>query len=307
MVLENFAAGVIERLGLGYPILKELRPDVIMVSSSGTGHSGPDRDYVAYGSLLQFYTGWNSVSGYPAGEPIKGGLWADPWVGMELAMVTVAALAHRAATGRGQYVDFSMAEALTASIAPALLDYQMSGKLRQPMGNLDLVHSPHDLYRCAGDDEWVAIAVTSVDEWRALCGVIGRSDFADEPSYAREGGRRRDRQAIDAAIGAWTADHGAEDAARILRDAGVAAAASRNSLQVYEDESLRQGGYFTPVTTGDGETRLLPGIGWRFAGGPQARLTAAPALGQYNEYVYRELLGIAETEFATMVEEGVIY
>lgn len=307
VVLENFAAGVIERLGLGYPILKELRPDVIMVSSSGTGHSGPDRDYVAYGSLLQFYTGWNSVSGYPEGEPIKGGLWADPWVGMELAMVTVAALAHRAATGRGQYVDFSMAEALTASIAPALLDYQMSGMLRQPMGNLDLVHSPHDLYRCAGDDEWVAIAVTSVDEWRALCRVMGRGDVADLPAYARAGGRRRGRQAIDAAIGAWTADRSAEDAARVLRDAGVAAAASRNSLQVYEDDSLRRGGYFAPVTTGDGETRLLPGIGWRFADGPQARLTAAPALGQDNEHVYRELLGVTETEFATMVEEGVIY
>ncbi len=307
VVIENFAAGVIERLGLSYAVLREVRPDIIMVSSSGTGHSGPDRDYVAYGSLLQFYTGWNSVSGYPGGEQIKGGLWADPWVGMELAMVTVAALAHRAATGQGQYVDFSMAEALTASIAPALLDYQMSGKLREPMGNLDLAHSPHDLYRCAGNDEWVAIAVTSADEWRALCRVMGRSDLADVPAYARAGGRRRDRQAIDAAIGAWTAGRGAEDAARILQDAGVAASASRNSLQVYEDESLRRGGYFAPVATSDGETRMLPGIGWRFAGGPQARLTAAPALGQHNDYVYRELLGVGETEFATMVEERVIY
>ena len=307
VVIENFAAGVIERLGLSYPVVRELRPDIIMVSSSGTGHSGPDRDYVAYGSLLQFYTGWNSVSGHSESEPIKGGLWADPWVGMELAMVTIAALAHRAATGQGQYVDFSMAEALTASIAPALLDYQMSGRLRQPMGNLDLAHSPHDLYRCSGDDEWVAIAVTSPDEWRSLCRVIGRSDLADNPSYARAGARRRSRQAIDAAITSWTADRSSEDAARTLRDAGVPASPSRNSLQVYEDESLRRGGYFTPVTTSDGETRLLPGIGWRFASGPPARLTAAPSLGQHNEHVYRQLLGVPEPEFAKMVEQGVIY
>ena len=205
-----------------------------MVSSSGTGHSGPDRDYVAYGSLLQYYTGWNSVSGYPGGEPIKGGLWADPWVGMELAMVTVAALAHRASTGQGQYVDFSMAEALTASISAALLDYQMSGRLREPLGNLDSAHSPHDLYRCAGDDEWVAIAVTSKDEWRALCRAIGRGELADDPAYATADGRRRGRQAIDAAIGAWTANLKADDAAQFLRDAGVAAEPSRNSLQVYE-------------------------------------------------------------------------
>ncbi len=307
VVLENFAAGVIERLGLGYPVLREIRPDIIMVSSSGTGHSGPDRDYVAYGSLLQYYTGWNSVSGYPGGEPIKGGLWADPWVGMELAMVTVGALAHRTATGQGQYVDFSMAEALTATISTALLDYQMSGGLREPLGNLDPNHSPHDLYRCAGDDEWVAIAVTSTDEWRALCRGIGRRELADDPAYATADGRRRDRQAIDAAIGAWTANLKAEDAAQILRDTGVAAEPSRNSFQVYEDESLRRGGYFTPVTMGDGESRLLPGIGWRFAGGPQARLTAAPRLGQHSGYVYRQLLGVAETDYAAMVDEGVIY
>ena len=88
VVIENFAAGVIERLGLGYDVLRAIKSDLIMVSSSGTGHSGPDKDYVAYGSLLQYYTGWNSISGYPDGEPIKGGLWADPWVGLELAMVT---------------------------------------------------------------------------------------------------------------------------------------------------------------------------------------------------------------------------
>ena len=307
VVIENFAAGVIERLGLSYAVLRELRPDIVMVSSSGTGHSGPDRDYVAYGSLLQFYTGWNSVSGYPGGEPIKGGLWADPWVGMELAMVTAAALEHRAATGQGQYVDFSMAEALTASIAPALLDYQMSGKLRQPMGNLDLAHFPHGLYRCAGEDEWVAVAVTSEDEWLALCRTVGRNDLAEVPAHRAANGRRRARATIDDAIRAWTANLGAEDAAETLRVAGVAAAPSRNSLQVYEDESLRQSGYFTPVTTGDGETRLLPGIGWRFAEGPPARLGAAPSLGQHNEYVYQELLGMTETEFSALVEEGVIY
>ena len=101
VVVENYAAGVFERLGLGYEVLSKVRPDLVMIASSGTGHTGPDRDYVAYGSLLQHYTGWNSISGYPDSEPIKGGLWADPWVGMELAMITVAALNHRLETGDG--------------------------------------------------------------------------------------------------------------------------------------------------------------------------------------------------------------
>lgn len=135
VVVENFAAGVIERLGLGYDVVAAVKPDIIMISSAGTGHSGPHKDYVAYGSLLQHYTGWNSISGYPEREPIKGGLWADPWVGMELAMITVAALHHRAVTGTGQYVDFSMAEALSASIPEAILDYQMNRTVPAPHGN----------------------------------------------------------------------------------------------------------------------------------------------------------------------------
>ncbi|MCH8226680.1 MAG: CoA transferase, partial [Chloroflexi bacterium] len=121
VVIENFAVGVIDRLGLSYEAASAARPDIIMVSSSGTGHSGPHKDYVAYGSLLQHYTGWNSISGNPQGEPVPGGLWADPWVGMELAMVTAAALNNRALTGQGQYIDFSMAEALTAGIPGAIL------------------------------------------------------------------------------------------------------------------------------------------------------------------------------------------
>ena len=135
VVVENYAAGVFERLGLGYDTLSQVKPDVIMIASSGTGHSGPDRDYVAYGSLLQHYTGWNSISGYPNQDPIKGGLWADPWVGMELAMITLAALNHRAESGTGQYVDFSMAEALSASLPEALLEHQMTGEEPEPIGN----------------------------------------------------------------------------------------------------------------------------------------------------------------------------
>ena len=177
VVIENFAVGVIERLGLSYEVISAKRPDIIMVSSSGTGHSGPHKDYVAYGSLLQHYTGWNSISGYPHSEPVRGGLWADPWVGMELAMVTVAALNGRAVTGRGQYIDFSMAEALTASIPEAILDYQMNHRVREPMGNRDDWYAPHGLYHCAGEDRWVAIAVTNDEEWNSLCWLIQRLDL----------------------------------------------------------------------------------------------------------------------------------
>ena len=307
VVIENFAAGVIERLGLGYDALRQAKPDIIMLSSSGTGHSGPDKDYVAYGSLLQYYTGWNAISGYPDSEPIKGGLWADPWVGMELAMVAAAALNHRAVTGEGNYVDFSMAEALTASIPEALLDYQMNDRVPELMGNADSQHCPHNVYRCKGSDRWLAIAVTSDEEWRALCGVIGWHDLSDDPSLADAKGRREQQHKIDAAITEWTQHHEDYEAMGVLQDAGIPAVPYLSPQRVFTDPQLREGGFFTTLTASDGKQRDLPALGWRFEGGPEPRITAAPVLGQHNDYVYGELLGLSEEEVAQLVEAQIIY
>lgn len=307
VVVENFAAGVIERLGLGYDVLAAVKPDMIMVSSSGTGHSGPHRDYVAYGSLLQHYTGWNAISGYPGREPIKGGLWADPWVGMELAMITVAALNHRAVTGEGQYIDVSMAEALSASIPEAILEYQMTGTVRPPQGNRDDWDAPHGVYHCQGEDRWVAIAVTNDAEWQALCRVIDRPDLGSDARLATAAGRRRHQDELDAAIAVWTRRQQDYDAMHRLQAAGVPAGPSLDILRVYHDPHLRAGGYLTPLQTSDGQTRELPGLPWRFAGLSAPHVTAAPVLGKDNAYVYEKLLGLSAAEVARLAAEEVIY
>ncbi|WP_089940420.1 CaiB/BaiF CoA transferase family protein, partial [Candidatus Entotheonella palauensis] len=307
VVVENFAAGVIERLGLGYDVVSSVKPDIIMVSSSGTGHSGPHKDYVAYGSLLQHYTGWNGISGYPNREPIKGGLWADPWVGMELAMATLAALNHRATAGEGQYIDLSMAEALSASIPEALLDYQMNGEIPSPQGNRDDWDAPHGVYPCAGTDRWIAIAVTSETEWQALCGVIERPDLAADSGLLSAEGRRWRRDELDAAIALWTRHQDDESAMHRLQAAGVPAGPSLDIARVYQSSQLREGGYLTPLRTSDGETRELPGLPWRFTDLDDHYITAAPVLGQDNTYVYRELLGLSEAEIARLVDAQIIY
>ncbi len=307
IVIENFAAGVIERLGLGYDALRQAKPDIIMLSSSGTGHSGPDKNYVAYGSLLQYYTGWNAISGYPDSEPIKGGLWADPWVGMELAMVAAATLNHRTVTGEGNYVDFSMAEALTASIPEALLDYQMNDRVPEPMGNTDHHHAPHNVYRCKGDDRWLAIAVTNYEEWRTLCGVIGRHDLSDDVALTDTKGRSEQQKKIDAAITAWSQQHDDYEAMRILQEAGISATPYLSPQRVFTDPQLREGGFFTTLIASDGKQRDLPALGWRFEGGPEPRITAAPVLGQHNNYVYGELLGLSDDEVAQFIEEQIIF
>jgi crotonobetainyl-CoA:carnitine CoA-transferase CaiB-like acyl-CoA transferase len=307
VVIENFAAGVIERLGLGYDVVSSVKPDIIMVASSGTGHSGPHKDYVAYGSLLQHYTGWNSISGYPNREPIKGGLWADPWVGLELAMITVAALDHRAQNDVGQYIDLSMAEALSASIPGALLAYQMNGEVPQPQGNRDAHDAPHGVYHCAGEDRWIAIAVTNDTEWQALCGVLGRADLAADTRMRHADGRHRQQDELDTAITAWTRQHSDYEAMRRLQAAGVPAGPSLDIARVYHDPHLRQSGYLSALQTSDGETRELPGLPWRFEGLAAPPITAAPVLGQHNAYVYQELLGLSTAEVARLQAEQIIY
>lgn len=307
VLVENFAAGVIERLGLGYDVVAALKPDIIMVSSAGTGHTGPHKDYVAYGSLLQHYTGWNSISGYPEREPIKGGLWADPWVGMELAMITVAALNHRAVTGAGQYVDLSMAEALSASIPEAILDYQMNGAVPAPHGNRDAWDAPHGVYPCQGDDRWIAIAVTHDMEWQALCRVLERPDLAADARLLAAAGRRQHQDELDAAITTWTQCQQDYVAMHLLQAAGVPAGPSLDIARVYHDPQLREGGYLRPLQTSDGETRELPGLPWRFVDLEPPHITAAPVLGQDNMYVYHELLGLSEVDIARLTEAQVIY
>ena len=307
VVIENFAAGVIERLGFGYDVVRAARPDIIMVASSGTGHFGPHTDYVAYGSLLQHYTGWNSISGHPNRAPVTGGLWADPWVGMELAMVTVASLNNRALTGEGQYVDFSMAEALSACLPEAVLDYQMNDRVKEPMGNRDDWYAPHGVYHCFGSDRWVAIAVTNGSEWAALCGLIGRPDLTSNSKYSTTEGRRQFQDELGTAITEWTMQHEDIEAMRLLQQAGVPAGPSQDILRVFQEPQLSEAGYFNRVKTRDGEERDLPGLPWRFEGTQAPILTEAPVLGEHNDYIYGELLGLSQGVVARMVEEQIIY
>ena len=307
VVVENYAAGVFERLGLGYDTLSQVKPDVIMIASSGTGHSGPDRDYVAYGSLLQHYTGWNSISGYPEQDPIKGGLWADPWVGMELAMITLAALNHRAETGTGQYVDFSMAEALSASLPEALLEYQMTGEEPQPIGNRDRFSVPHGVYRCRGEDRWIAVEVGHEGDWRALCSAIERTDLLEDPGLSTPDGRRSRERELDAAISEWTSRLDEWDAFERLQKAGVPCGPSLDMGRLHLERHLNEGGYLVPVEYPDGTERTLPTLPWRFDGQPTREVRPAPTLGQDSDYVYRELLGLGEDEIEDLTESRVIY
>ena len=301
VVVENFATGVMERRGLGYEELASVSPTVIMISSSGVGHTGPKKDQVAYGSLLQHYTGWNSQSGHPGGEPIKGGLWADPWVGMELAMITTACLSYRAATGSGQYVDFSMAEALIESMPISVLHEQMTGTPKLPIGNDDEFDILSDVFSCKGDDEWIAVSVSTRDQWDSLCDLLDipglRSADLTEKSVRKD---------MKSAISEWSAQRDDYDSVAMLQKNGIPSAPSWDVSQVYRDQFLRERNYLVEMETSDGNLRYMPGVPWWFDDTSSPFIKAAPELGQDNQRVFKKLLGIGDREYDDLTDSGVL-
>jgi crotonobetainyl-CoA:carnitine CoA-transferase CaiB-like acyl-CoA transferase len=219
----------------------------------------------------------------------------------------VAALDHRLITGQGQYVDFSMAEALSASIPGAILDFQMNGQNRQPMGNRDERWAPHGVYHCEGTDRWVAIAVTNDTEWQALCHLIGRPDLAQEPDLSTADLRLTRQTELDAVITDWTLGLKDYEAMRLLQGVGVPAGPSLDIGRVFHEPQLRDVGYFTRLQTSDGEFRDLPGLPWTVEDGTRPNVTAAPVLAQSNDYVYHQVLGLSKRGLERLEEEQVIY
>ena len=301
VVIENFATGVIERRGLGYDVLSSVNPSIIMISSSGVGHSGPKKDQVAYGSLLQHYTGWNSQSGYKDSEPVKGGLWADPWVGMELAMVTTACLNYRMSTGLGQYVDFSMAEALLGSMPITIINHQLNGSPSESIGNEDDLDLMSELFRCKGEDSWLALSITCEGQWNMLCELLGRTDLNVHGKVEKS-----IKDELRSVISKWIQSKTDLEAVNLLQSYGIAASPSWSIDDVYSDDVLRKDNYMVPMETNDGEIRFMPGVPWHFSQGPDPIIGTAPKLGQDNYKIFRELMGIEHSKYEKLLTGGVL-
>ena len=293
IVVENFATGALERLGLGYEVLRELREDVILLSASGLGRTGPDAAAVAYGTLVQCFAGFADLNGYADRPPTTGFAWSDPVLGLLLPFAATAALDRRDRTGQGTHVDLAMSEALLWTMPGTLIEAQRDGTLPRRLGNTSRDFYPHDLYPAAGDDRWLAIAVTEDEQWRALCATVAGLEGASGLSLEERQARSAD---LDTAIAAWTRSRDARESAALLQAAGVPASASMDATMLLEDEHLWARGFYESVLGDDGEARAMIGLPWRWEGGTRS-LPRAPRLGENNDEVLRELgFGDAEIE-----------
>ena len=304
-LIENNAARVMTQLGIGYDVLREVNPGLVMCSMAGFGATGPERNYSAYGSNIEAMSGLASVLGYGPGEYFgTGSYYADPVTGNHGAVAILAALNGRRATGRGRWIDMALFEAVLPYFSQELLTYAVTGEAPEPIGNASPVHSPQGIYPCAGEDNWLALTVRNERDFAALAKVIGAPELAANPKLATVEGRRAASAEVAAAIAVWSREQTVPAAAAALQEAGVPAAPVMPNWMVVSDNHLNDRGYFVTVRHPVSGTHVFPGFPWRFEETPGAIARPAPLFAQHNHEVFTGLLGMTEAEIEALYAAG---
>jgi len=306
VVTENFAAGVMDRLGLGYEDLRAIKPDIVMVALSGYGATGPEHEFVSYGPAQVPLSGMSSLTGYRDWPPMHVGIsYGDPNGGVHGASAVLAALWHHARTGEGQYIDLSQWETGMAVLAEGLMDQAMNGHAPARDGNRDPHMAPHGIFRTAGDDRWIAIAVRTDEEWHRLADVMGVA-ADDRDRFATLAARKADENTIEALVGAWTATRTTEELMTLLQRAGLAAAPAMTNQDIHDDPHLRERGFFVELEHPEVGVRRHLGIPWTMSDTPCAVTRPAPCLGEATDYVLGELLGLDAAARADLRARGIV-
>ena len=310
-VTENFAAGVLERLGFGYERLKALRPDIIYVSNCGFGQVGPYAAFKTWGPIVQAVSGLTFASGLPGQAPAGWGYsYMDHTGGYYMAMAILLALIHRKRTGEGQWVDLACTESALTLHGPALLDWSVNGRPArregQPHSNRNAwpAMAPHGIYPCAGDDAWVAIACRDDADWARLAALIGEPWTGDAAFVSLEA-RLANQDALDERLGAWTAGRRKFDIQRLLREARIPCSAVQKPQERVDQDPDTAGLWPTVGHSEMGQVRV-DGIPARFSATPWRIERGAPCLGEHNEEVFGRLLGLTPDEVAQLRAEKVI-
>lgn len=305
LVFENYRADVVGKLGVDYDDLRGVKPDIILISMPSHGKTGPESGNVAYGTNVEQLSGLASITGYPGLGPHKSPIaYGDPNAGAIAAASALAALRHRDATGEGQHVEVAQWEAMAGVVGEFVLGYQADGAMPDPIGNRH-VSRTQGVYRCTGEDQWVAVSVGSDAQFAALCGVIGQPELARDLRFADVVSRRHNNDSFDAVVDAWTSPRTQIDAARALQAAGVPAAPVLRIQELVTNDHLRARGFWTEITQADAGTWEMDGPVWHMSRTPASVRVPPPMFAEHNDWVFRELLGLSDGEIAALYEEGV--
>jgi benzylsuccinate CoA-transferase BbsF subunit len=317
VVINNFAHGVMAKLGFGYDEVRQIKSDIIMISLTGYGDTGPYRDYVAYGPAQVPLSGLSALTGYRGWPPMHSGFsYADPNGGVHGAFAIMAALFHRAKTGQGQYIDMSQWECAMGLLAEGILEYTMNGIEPERIGNEDPLMAPHGIYRCldrpdkvmgVAIDQFVAIAVADDSEFERFANTIGKARLAADAKFATIGGRKANEDELNRIVEEWTATRAAVEVARALQEAGVAAAVvADNKFLSEEDTHLKDRNYFVYKEHPEVGTMQHCGVPWKMSRTETVVRSAAPCIGQHNEEVLTQVLGYSADEVGNLGAQGTL-
>lgn len=308
--VENYTPRVMRNFKLEYDDLRKVRPDVIMVSSTGYGYTGPWSDFGAIGYTTEAASGLAHMTGYAGEAPALPEIpYADYSAAEHTAFAIMSALLYRSRTGLGQFIDVSQSETLTSTIPDAMMDYTVNGRIRERIGNGDQTMAPHGCYPCEGKDKWIAIAVYEDAQWDALVEVLGSPLWAAEARFGDGLVRWQNRDELDRLLGEVTKGREQYALMTALQEKGVPAGAVLNGKQLLFDPHLMARGFYESVSH-EPSTGMSPlpytSRPWKFSETPARARTAAPTLGQHNRHVLSEVLGLPMSEVDRMESEGAI-
>jgi len=327
VVTESFTPGTMARFGLDYESLRAVRPDLVMISMPLYGQTGPWASYMGYGHVLQAASGFNHLTGWPDGAPIGTGIaYTDFLVPHMGAIGLLAALDYRRRTGQGQYIDFSQFEAAVHGLETAVLDWTANGHEQARMGNRDPEAAPHGCYRCK-DGKWLVIACFTEEQWVALKAALGRPDWCDLERMRRRWQRQAEQHEIDRHLGFWVEDitrrpdepaqsrhetaegvtivrYTSYELMRYLQSFGVPAGVVQSPEDLHRDPQLAHRGHYWKLEHPVMGLRTYDAPAFRLSRTPGELTKAAPCLGESNEYVYRQVMGLGEDEFVELLADG---
>jgi benzylsuccinate CoA-transferase BbsF subunit len=307
ILVESMTPKAMRKWGLTYDAVRGIKPDIIMLSTCMQGQTGPYSLSPGNGAILPALSGISELTGWPDRGPVgQGGPYTDFLAGAMGAAALMTALVHRERTGEGQYIDMSQNESAMHFIAPAFLDYSANGRIATRMGNRRPGFAPHGVYQCQGDDAWCTMAVRTDEEWRALCTVMGSPSWTQEEQFATRAAREAHSDALDAQITAWTAQLAAQEVMDRLQQVGVPAAVVHNVTKLDTDPQLAHRQHYARLEHPKIGANVIDNYGFRLSATPGGVRAPSPLLGQHNDYVLGELLGVSQEKIARLSEAGVV-
>ncbi len=309
-VTENFSGRVMTSWGMDYTSLRQVKPDIIMLSMSGFGRTGPWKDRVSFGETLQAWSGFTHLTGFPDTDPSgPASAYSDATAGIAGAQALIMALIHRRRTGQGQWIDLAQFEALATTLETLVLDLNVNPSTHSVRRSGNRLHhgggAPHGAYRCKGEDRWVAITVFTDTEWNAFTRAIGEPPWSKEARFDSALARQKHADELDAMVESWTLQHIPEEVMHLLQSAGVSAGVVQTGADIARDPQLKERGFFRYVPDAENVPRIIEGVPYKLSRTPGGPVRAAPEFGADQTYILRDVLGMSDDELADCAIAGV--